>query len=343
MTKQTSILIVHTGGTIGMVKDQKTNALAPIHFDNLFDTVPTLKMFEYKLDIFAFKKLIDSSNVDTNFWKELANVIEVNYNNYDGFVILHGTDTMSYSASMLSFMLENNSKPIIFTGSQLPLGIIRSDGRENFVNAIELAAARHSNGEAIVPEVALLFENKLFRGNRTYKFSAENFNAFFSGNYPPLANVGVNIKYNNEHISQWNKQTLKVHKNLCTDVAVLKIFPGITKNTVDSVINTPNLKGLVIETYGSGNAPTHDWFISSLERAINKGVIVLNVTQCHVGAVVMGKYETSVQLSDIGVVGGYDITLESAVTKLMFLLGQDLTHEKIVNQLNTSIRGEITV
>jgi L-asparaginase len=272
---------------------------------------------------------------------KLATVIEENYEKYDGFVVLHGTDTMSYSASMLSFMLENLSKPVIFTGSQLPMGVVRTDGRDNFINAIEIAAARIGD-KPLVPEVAIYFENKLMRGNRTSKFNAENFNAFLSGNYPPLAEVGVHIKYNTEMLRKPGLEKLKVHKQLDNSVIILKLYPGIAEIVVKSALNIPGLKAVILETYGAGNAPTDDWFIEALTEALRKEIIIYNVTQCKGGAVDMGKYETSMKLSQIGVIGGYDITTESAIAKMMFLLGQNYHTEEIKKLLQVSLRGELT-
>jgi L-asparaginase len=268
-------------------------------------------------------------------------VIEENYDAYDGFVVLHGTDTMSYSASMLSFMLENLGKPVIFTGSQLPMGIVRTDGRDNFINAIEIAAAR-VDGIPVVPEVAIYFENKLMRGNRTSKFNAENFNAFLSGNYPPLAQVGVHIRYNNELIMKPVSRNLRVHKNLDNSVLILKLFPGIAEVVVKNALNISGLKGVILETYGAGNAPTDNWFIDALAVAINKGIIIYNVTQCKGGSVDMGKYETSMKLSQIGVIGGSDITTESAISKMMFLLGQGYSNDELKKLLQVPLRGELT-
>jgi len=301
-----------------------------------------LRNFDYNLQSVLFDPLIDSSNVTPSFWVKLATVIEENYGRYDGFVVLHGTDTMSYSASMLSFMLENLNKPVIFTGSQLPMGVIRTDGRDNFINAIEIAAAR-INGIPMVPEVAIYFENKLMRGNRTSKYNAENFNAFLSGNYPPLAEVGVYIRYNTEMILKPNTEKLKVHKELDNSVLILKLFPGIDGIVVKNALNIAGLKGVILETYGAGNAPTDDWFIDALSQAIAKGIIIYNVTQCKGGAVDMGKYETSMKLSQIGVIGGSDITTESAIAKMMYLLGQGYNREEIKKLLQVSLRGELTL
>jgi L-asparaginase len=336
-----SLLIIYTGGTIGMVKDKITGALQPYHFDDIYNLMPVLRNFDYNLQSISFAPLIDSSNVTPSFWVKLATVIEENYEKYDGFVVLHGTDTMSYSASMLSFMLENLNKPVIFTGSQLPMGVIRTDGRDNFINAIEIAAA-HIDGKPLVPEVAIYFENKLLRGNRTSKFNAEHFNAFLSGNYPPLAEVGVHIRYNTELILKPPSEKLKAHKELDNSVIILKLYPGIAEIVVKSALNIIGLKGVILETYGAGNAPTDAWFIDALSEAIQKDILIYNVTQCKGGAVDMGKYETSMQLSRIGVIGGYDITTESAVAKMMFLLGQGYSSTEIKKLLQLSMRGELT-
>jgi len=336
-----SILIIYTGGTIGMVKDKKTGALHPYHFEDIYTLMPVLGNFDYELKSVSFDPLIDSSNVTPAFWIKLATVIEENYEKFDGFVVLHGTDTMAYSASMLSFMLENLNKPIIFTGSQLPMGVVRTDGRDNFINAIEIAAACCDN-TPLVPEVAIYFENKLMRGNRTNKINAENFKAFLSGNYPPLAEVGVHIRYNSELILKPNFRRLKVHKKLDNNVIILKLFPGIAENAVKSILEVEGLKGVILETYGAGNAPTDAWFIEALTKAIGKGIIIYNVTQCKGGAVEMGKYETSITLGHIGVVGGYDITTESAIAKMMYLLGEGYLGDELIRLLQTPLRGELT-
>jgi L-asparaginase len=336
-----TLLIIYTGGTIGMVKDPVSGALQPYHFEDIYKLMPVLRNFDYVLQSVSFDPLIDSSNVTPSFWVKLATVIEENYEKYDGFVVLHGTDTMSYSASMLSFMLENLGKPIIFTGSQLPMGVVRTDGRDNFINAIEIAAARIGD-KPLVPEVAIYFENKLMRGNRTSKFNAENFNAFLSGNYPPLAEVGVHIKYNTEMLLKPGLDKLKVHKKLDNSVIILKLYPGIAEIVVKSALHIPGLKAVILETYGAGNAPTDDWFIKALTEAIQKGIIIYNVTQCKGGAVDMGKYETSMKLSEIGVIGGSDITTESAIAKMMFLLGQGFENDEIKKLLQVSMRGELT-
>lgn len=341
MNSKASILVVYTGGTIGMVQDPESGALHPINMDLLYQSIPVLKNFNYKIDTYSFDPLLDSSNMKPDFWIKLARIIEENYELYDGFVVLHGTDTMSYTASVLSFMLENLNKPVILTGSQLPLGVVRTDGRDNIINSIEMAAAKDDE-TPLIPEVCICFENKLFRGNRTNKYNAENFEAFVSGNYPALAKVGVYIRYKHHLILKPNFKKLKVHYNLDSNVAILKLFPGISENVVKSILSINGLKAVVMETYGSGNAPTEKWFIDSLKSAIDKGIIVFNVTQCKSGSVEIGKYETSVDLGKIGVIGGYDITTESAIAKLMFLLGKNISYDEICKQLQVSIRGELT-
>mgnify|MGYP003587628751 CR=1 FL=1 len=341
MNSKVSILVVYTGGTIGMVQDPESGALHPINMDLLYQSIPVLKNFNYKIDTYSFDPLLDSSNMKPDFWIKLARIIEENYELYDGFVVLHGTDTMSYTASVLSFMLENLNKPVILTGSQLPLGVVRTDGRDNIINSIEMAAAKDDE-TPLIPEVCICFENKLFRGNRTNKYNAENFEAFVSGNYPALAKVGVYIRYKHHLILKPNFKKLKVHYNLDSNVAILKLFPGISENVVKSILSINGLKAVVMETYGSGNAPTEKWFIDSLKSAIDKGIIVFNVTQCKSGSVEIGKYETSVDLGKIGVIGGYDITTESAIAKLMFLLGKNISYDEICKQLQVSIRGELT-
>ena len=342
MESKASILVIYTGGTIGMIKDPITGALHPMNMELLYQSIPVLKNFNYQIDSYSFSPLIDSSNMNPSFWIKLAEVIEEYYENYDGFVVLHGTDTMSYTASILSFMLENLNKPVVLTGSQIPLGVVRTDGRDNIINAIEIAAAKEED-TPIVPEVCICFENKLFRGNRTNKFNAENFEAFVSGNYPTLAKVGVYIKYKHHLILKPNFKKLKVHKQLDSNIAILKLFPGITQNVVNSILTIEGLKAVILETYGSGNAPTDKWFIDALETSIKKDIIIYNVSQCKSGSVELGKYETSVDLERIGVIGGYDITTESAVAKLMFLLGLNLSTDKVKNALQLSLRGEMTV
>jgi len=325
-----------------MVHDPETGSLVPIDFRNITAHVPELRKFGYDLHSVSFNPVKDSSNIDPEVWIKMADIIEESYNDFDGFVVLHGTDTMAYTASALSFMLENLSKPVILTGSQLPIGLLRTDGRENLITAIEIAAARE-NGVPAVPEVCIYFDNKLTRGNRTTKMSAEHFDAFYSPNYPPLAEVGLHLRYFNKTIGYPSKdQKLIVHKNFDTNVAILKLFPGINRKLVKAIINTEGLRGLIMETFGSGNAPTYQWFLDDLKHYIDSGGIILNVTQCHGGSVEMGLYETSRQMLEAGVVSGKDITSEASVTKLMHLLGRYSSPEEVVQSLNRSLAGEIT-
>jgi L-asparaginase len=340
--KEISILIIYTGGTIGMVHDPNTGSLVPIDFRHISDHVPELRKFGYDLHSISFDPVKDSSNIDPGVWVKMAEIIEESYDDFDGFVILHGTDTMAYTASALSFMLENLGKPVILTGSQLPIGLLRTDGKENLITAIEIAAARE-NGLPVVPEVCVFFDNKLTRGNRTTKMSAEHFDAFNSPNYHPLAEVGLHLKYyNNLIIYPAKEQKLIVHKDFDTNVAILKLFPGINRKLVNAITKTEGLRGLIIETFGSGNAPTYQWFLEDLKHYIDKGGIILNVTQCHGGSVEMGLYETSRQMLATGVVSGKDITSEASVTKLMHLLGRFSSKEKVVESLNISLAGEIS-
>jgi len=340
--KEISILIIYTGGTIGMVQDPVTGSLIPIDFHHISDHVPELRKFGYKLHSISFDPVKDSSNVDPEVWVKMAEIIEEGYKDFDGFVVLHGTDTMAYSASALSFMLENLGKPVILTGSQLPIGLLRTDGRENLITAIEIAAAKE-NGEAAVPEVCIYFDNKLTRGNRTTKMSAEHFDAFNSPNYPPLAEVGLHLRYSKNLISYPGKdQKLVVHKSFDNNVAILKLFPGINRNLVKAIIKTPGLRGLIMETFGSGNAPTYQWFLDDIVHFIDSRGIILNVTQCPGGSVEMGLYETSRQMLAAGVVSGRDITSEASVTKLMHLLGRYSSKDKVIESLNRSLAGEIT-
>lgn len=338
-----SVLLIYTGGTIGMIENPETGALENFDFDHLLRHVPELKRFNYHICSYQFDPPIDSSDMEPLMWAKIVEIIHYNYERFDGFVILHGTDTMAYTASALSFMLENLGKPVILTGSQLPIGTLRTDGKENLITAIEIAAARRPNGSPMVPEVCIFFENELMRGNRTTKINAENFNAFRSFNYPPLAKAGIHIRYN-EHLIRRPDPTrpMKPHYLFDTNVVMLTLFPGIQESIIDSVLHVPNLKAVVLKTYGSGNAPQKDWFIQQLKEATERNIIIVNITQCPSGAVEMRRYETGLQLLQAGVISGYDSTPECAVTKLMFLLGHGLNHSELRRLMDSNLAGEIT-
>lgn len=342
MTSKRNILLIYTGGTIGMIKDYSTNALKAFNFSQILENIPELNQLDCHIESVSFENAIDSSNMNTEYYIQIAELIEENYNHFDGFVVLTGSDTMSYTSSAISFMLEHLKKPVIFTGSQLPIGYLRTDAKENLITSIEIASA-YENNEPIISEVCLYFEYKLYRANRTTKLSAEQFEAFASMNYPPLAESGVHLQFNKNVLLHSNEELdLIVRKNLVTDIAILKLFPGISANVVKSVLNTPDLKGVVLETYGAGNALTDKWFIDLLDEAINKGIYIVNVTQCVGGAVMMGHYETSSQLKEIGIIDAKDMTTESAIAKLMYLLGVELEREEFSLYFQQSLRGEIT-
>ena len=337
-----SILIIYTGGTLGMVHDGNGGGLVPFDFEQILEKIPELRHFAMQLTLYSLEPLIDSSDITPNHWIQIANIIQKSYQNYDGFVVLHGTDTMAFSASALSFLLEGLNKPVVFTGAQLPIGAVRSDARTNLLTSIEVAAAKNENGP-LVPEVSICFHDLLLRGNRAKKLESAHFDAFHSENYPSLATIGTHIEYNHKAIlTQAPSTNLQVHLAMEPNVAILKMFPGISEPTVQSILQIENLKGLVIETYGSGNAPTQPWFIHLLKEAINRGIHILNISQCIGGQVMQGRYATSAQLLDIGVLGGSDLTLEAGITKMMYLLGKKIPAKEFKKGLIEPICGELT-
>lgn len=344
ITRNPSVLLIYTGGTIGMIENPETGALENFNFDQLMSHVPELKRFNYRIASYQFDPPIDSSDMEPELWTKIVRIINYNYDYFDGFVILHGTDTMAYTASALSFMLENLGKPVILTGSQLPIGVLRTDGKENLITSIEIAAAKDINGEAMVPEVCIFFENHLLRGNRTTKINAENFNAFQSFNYPPLAVAGIHIKYETSLVRRPDpSKPFKPHYVLDSNVVILTLFPGIQKDIVSALLRVKGLRAVVLKTYGSGNAPQLEWLVNELSDAQKRGIIIVNITQCSSGSVEMSRYETGIHLQQTGVICGYDSTMESALTKLMFLLGHKLSFQEIRKAMLSDLAGEITI
>ena len=341
---QSKVLLIYTGGTIGMNRNPKTGALEPFDFEHLLHNVPELKQFDTQIATYQFSPPIDSSDMSPRLWTDLSHVIADRYDDYDGFVVLHGTDTMAFTASALSYMLENLTKPVIFTGSQLPIGQLRTDGKENLITSIEIAAAKDADGHAMVPEVGIYFNGHLLRGNRTTKQSADEFNAFESFNYPHLADAGVNIVYHPKRILKpdWSKP-MKPHFQLDNNVIIFSLFPGIREDLIRYIAQTPNLRSIVMRTFGSGNAPQQPWLLNALKEGTQRGKVIVNISQCLQGMVEMGRYDTGFRLQEAGVVSGHDSTVESAVTKLMFLQSHYDDPEKIRMLMNQSIRGEITV
>ena len=344
MKDKSSILLIYTGGTIGMKEDPAIQALRPFDFSQILAEVPELAKFACKIDSYTFDPLIDSSDVEPALWTSLANIIESQYDSYDGFVVLHGTDTMAYSASVLSFMIEGLTKPVIFTGSQLPIGMPRTDGKENLISAVEIAAAKDKDGHAVVPEVCIYFDNMLMRGNRSTKINSDNFRAFRSENLPPLAEAGINIRYNTQIIRKPDSWDLKptFHKHLDTRVSILKMHPGITPDVVKHILCSPETRAVIMETYGAGNAPTKDWFINIVKESAGMGKILMNVTQCIAGSVNMDIYATGKSLKEAGVMNGYDSTTEGALGKLFYLMGLFQDNLLVKSMLELDLRGEIS-
>ena len=344
MNRTNKVLLIYTGGTIGMGCDPRTGALEPLDFNHLAKNVPEFEQIQPDIDTFQFVPAIDSSDITPARWGEIVKLITERYYNYDGFVILHGTDTMAYTASALSFMFENLTKPIILTGSQLPIGQLRTDGKENLMTSIELAAAYHSDGRPMVPEVCVYFNGHLLRGNRSTKQNAEEFNAFDSFNYPHLCEAGVNFTFKEHNIMQPDyKRPMVPHTKLDSNVTVFSLFPGVEERIARHILEAPGLRGIVMRTYGSGNAPQSSWLTRLLKEASENGAVVVNVSQCISGKVEMNRYGTGYQLKDSGIVSGYDSTVEAAVTKLMYLQAQFNDPNLIRKHMNRSIAGEITI
>lgn len=344
MTQKSALLLIYTGGTIGMKQDMKDLTLKPFDFSQILDEVPEIRKFAFKIDTYSFEPPIDSSDVEPSLWQDLARLIKEKYEDYDGFIILHGTDTMSYSASALSFMLDGLTKPVIFTGSQLPIGVPRTDGKENLISAVEIASAKDEEGHPAVPEVCVCFDSLLMRGNRSTKVNSEVFRAFQSPNFPPLAEAGINIRYNNEYIRKPNDwyQSLTINTELDTRVSILKIHPGITPEVVRNILCGKETRAIIMETYGSGNAPTRDWFLDIVKESSAMNKIIVNVTQCLAGTVNMNIYANGKALERAGVIDGYDSTTESALAKLFYLMGKSRDNEWVKAMMGRNLKGEIS-
>lgn len=337
------ILMIYTGGTIGMIENPDTGSLEPYDFEYLLENVPKLKLLDLDIESVAFEHPIDSSSMNPQHWQQIARVIEENYDKYDGFVVLHGTDTMAYTASALSFMLQNLAKPVIITGSQLPIGDVRTDGEENLITALQIAGATDAHGHPKVREVAILFEDFLLRGNRSTKHSSDNFAAFSSNNYPPLAEIGLGIHYSKSEAPLDNSEKIfKVEYGIDTNVMYIDLFPGIQEGVVRHLFATPGIKGIVMKTFGAGNGPNDPWFIQTLQDAINRGITVVNISQCMNGSVMPELYSAGREISRSGVISGRDLTSEAAITKLMHLFGMGMTSEEVAEQMKHSICGEMT-
>lgn len=344
MTQKSALLLIYTGGTIGMKQDMKDLTLKPFDFSQILDEVPEIRKFAFKIDTYSFEPPIDSSDVEPSLWQNLARLIKEKYEDYDGFIILHGTDTMSYSASALSFMLDGLTKPVIFTGSQLPIGVPRTDGKENLISAVEIASAKDEEGHPAVPEVCVCFDSLLMRGNRSTKVNSEVFRAFQSPNFPPLAEAGINIRYNNEYIRKPNDwyQSLTINTELDTRVSILKIHPGITPEVVRNILCGKDTRAIIMETYGSGNAPTRDWFLDIVKESSAMNKIIVNVTQCLAGTVNMNIYANGKALERAGVIDGCDSTTESALAKLFYLMGKSRDNEWVKAMMGRNLKGEIS-
>lgn len=340
---QPRILIIYTGGTIGMIEDSATKTLRPFDFSHLMENVPKVKMLNYDIDNLQFEQPIDSSDMNPELWKHIAYSIADNYDAYDGFVVLHGTDTMAYTASALSFMLQGLTKPVIITGSQLPIGEVRTDGEENLITALQIAAAKAEDGYPMVQEVAILFENYLWRGVRSTKRSADHFNAFRSSNYPQLAKIGLGIAFNPDVLDRRKGKKFKIYPDFDPSVMCIDLFPGLTEQTLSHLLSTPGIKGVVLRTYGAGNGPTAQWFIDTIRNACRRGLVILNVTQCLNGSVNSNRYLAGDLLSGTGVVSGHDITFEAAITKMMHLFGRKLPRAEVIKKLQKPMVGEMTV